>query len=366
MDAVRTPDDSTRRWLRIPFWTAQLLGWALFAVVDLVNREFAYRNPAEALALTLVAYALLVATSSALRPVIDRLSPDPRLNVAAIGKVVALSAIAAAVVTAGIGAVRHTLGWSIPQWSALEELVLPFIHYALALLAWGILYFWVRAERGRQHARDQALAAQMEALHAEIRELRLQLDPHFLFNALNGLAEEVPEHPDAALAMIGDLTRYLRHLLAGIRTPVVSMAAEAEGLSAYLRIQQARFGDRVRARLHLDPAAAERPIANLLLQPLVENAFEHGDRSTRLNVDIRIGLDGEALAVEIENTGRLAAGPGRAHHGIGLENVRRRLDLHYPGRHTFALQQKTGGAGTPGEGHVVAVLRLEGEPCCVS
>ncbi|WP_454915972.1 sensor histidine kinase [Xanthobacter sediminis] len=365
-DAVHRPDDAAPR-RRVPFLAVQLLGWGLFAVVDLVNRELSYRAPAEALTLTLLAYVLLVAVSATLRWTYDRLCPDARLDVATVGKVAVLSAAAAAVVTAGIGGVRHSQGWSIPAWSTLEEVVLPFIHYYLALLAWGILYFWVRTERGRQHARDQAVAAQMETLHAEIRALRLQLDPHFLFNALNGLAEEVPEHPDAALAMIRDLTQYLRHLLAGIRIPVVTMASEAEGLSAYLRIQEARFGDKVHARLHLDPAAAGRPIANLLLQPLVENAFEHGDRAARLDVDIRVGVDGDALTVEIENTGHLAAaGTGRAHHGIGLENVRRRLDLHYPGRHTFALQQARGSDGAPGGTHVVAVLRLEGEPCSVS
>ncbi|MFG1477937.1 histidine kinase [Xanthobacter sp. V4C-4] len=349
-----------------PFWRAQMVGWGLFALVDLVNRQLTYRDFVAAAGLTLVTYPLLLLCSGGLRLAYRRARTRGRMTARTIGLVAALSPLAAAVVVAVIALTRQTLGWSIPEWRPLEEVALPLAHYTLAFMAWGLLYFWIRAERERQGAQARAVAAQLDAQRAEIRELQMQLDPHFLFNALNGLAEEVPEHPEAALAMLRDLTQYLRHLLAGVRTPVVPLAAEAEGLAAYLRIQQARFGDRVRASVDLDPAAAGRPISNLLLQPLVENAVEHGDRSTRLDVAVRLTADGDALHVEIENTGRLAPGGDGAHHGIGLENVRRRLDLHYPGRHAFALRHVPGSAGPSEPPRVIAVLRLEGAPCSAS
>ncbi len=363
LSAAQTPPDIVPpRWHRsIPFWTAQLVGWGLFAVVDFFTRQLIYRDVLQAAVLTVIAYAVLLAVSFLLRRVFDR------VRVGAIG-IVLLGSVLAALATAGVlTTARALFGWQVAQWLPLEQLMLPFVYYSLAFLVWSILYFWVRAEREEQRAREQAAAAQMETLRAEIRELRLQLDPHFLFNALNGLAEEVPEHPDIALAMVRDLTQYLRHLLAGIRDPVVSMTAEADGLAAYLRIQEARFGGRVRTCITVDPDVAERPIANLLLQPLVENAFEHGDRSTRLDVDIHVAADGAALVIEIANTGRLAPKEkaGR-HHGIGLANVRRRLDVHYPARHTFALRQAAGREGGADAPRVVAALRLEGDPCSAS
>lgn len=360
--AAQTPSDAAPPgWHRTPFWSAQLVGWGLFAVMDFIIRGLIYRDLWQALVLTAVAYPLLLLVSGALRTLFDR------LRAGSIVVAVAASPIAALATVAMLALVREGLGWSVPEWLPLEQLLLPVVYYNLAFLAWGILYFWVRAEQEEQRARESAAAAQMEALRAEIRALRLQLDPHFLFNALNGIAEEVPEHPDAALAMVRDLTQYLRHLLAGIRAPVVSIAAEAEGLSAYLRIQEARFGGRVQARIAVDEAAAGRPIANLLLQPLVENAFEHGDRSRRLDVDIRVSTQGEALLIEIANTGGLARSEGEgAHHGIGLANVRRRLDVHYPARHTFALRQAGSREGAADAPRVVATLRLEGEPCSAS
>ncbi|MGH8430021.1 MAG: sensor histidine kinase, partial [Solimonas sp.] len=195
------------------------------------------------------------------------------------------------------------------------------------------------------------------ALRLELEELRLQLDPHFLFNALNGVAEEIHEHPAAALAMLRDLTAYLRHSLDGIKQTVFTVEAEVTALAAYLRVQQARFGERLQVTQQVDAAAASRRIASFLLQPLLENAVKHGRREGKLEIRIEIRADAESLQIEIENTGTLSRSVHRrgGRPGIGLENVRRRLDLHYPGRHRFTLGER--------DGKVIAMLLLEGEPC---
>src|SRR3954467_3069614 len=100
-----------------------------------------------------------------------------------------------------------------------------------------------------------AVRAEAEALRFELEELRLQLDPHFLFNALNGVAEEIPEHPAAALDMLRNLTAYLRHSLDGINHTVVTVGSEVAGLAAYLAVQKARFGERLQTSLDVAPEA---------------------------------------------------------------------------------------------------------------
>jgi LytS/YehU family sensor histidine kinase len=233
------------------------------------------------------------------------------------------------------------------------------LHAFIALLVWSLCYFWVHAELAEQAERRHAVRAEAEALRAELEELRLQLDPHFLFNALNGVAEEIPDHPSAALAMLRDLTAYLRHSLDGINHTVMPVEAEVAGLAAYLRVQQARFGERLKVVMHVEPEASSRRIASFLLQPLVENAVKHGRRDGGLVLGIDIRTQGDALRVEIENTGTLASSHSRRRRpGIGLENVRRRLVLHYPGRHSFALTEPVAGSGK-----VLASLVLEGQPC---
>src|SRR4029079_6507541 len=149
--------------------------------------------------------------------------------------------------------------WEMPYWGPLEAVVVPWIHYTLTLAGWSLCYFWIHAEMAEQAEHQAAVRPEAEALRLELEELRLQLDPHFLFNALNGVAEEIPEHPAARLALLRDLTTYLRNSLDvvrnlppyprnssdGIKQTIVTVDAEVEGLSAYLGVQRARFGERL-------------------------------------------------------------------------------------------------------------------------
>lgn len=355
-------------WRRLsPFARTQIVGWALFTLVDLVNRQLTYQDFTAALTMSALTYLLLAGLSTGLGRIYDRVFPGTVRAVRVITAVALLAAAASAFIVLVTVLVRQRFGWDMPDWGTLEEIALPFTHYTVALSGWSLLFFWLRTDRQRQAAQAAALtaeartlAAKAEALAAEVQQLRLQINPHFLFNVLNGIAEEVPEHPAAALAMVRDLTDYLRHVLAGIRTPVVPVEEEVAALTAYLRIQQARFGPRLRMQVAMDPAAAGRQIPNSLLQPLAENAVEHGDRSDVLELTVHVGLERDALRVTIANTGRLEpAHRLRAGHGLGLANLRRRLDVHYPARHSFSLREGE-------DGQVVATLLLEEEECSAS
>lgn len=366
MNGTQKSTKPAHPWLRLSaFLRLQVVGWAIFALVDLVNRQFAYLDLSVALALTAIVYPTMIALSLSLHRIYERYFAGSGLSLPAVLAMALLSCAGAAIAVAILATVRGAFGWDVPNWRPLEEVALPFIHYAICLFGWSLLYFWIRADRLRRAEHEAAITAQADALRAEIQQLRLQINPHFLFNALNGIAEEVPEHPATALDMLRDLTAYLRHVLAGIRTPVVTVEAEMEALAAYLRIQEARFGARLRAQATMAPGAAGRRIANSLLQPLAENAVEHGDRSDVLEVALRVELDGEALRVEVRNSGALTPPHHkRSSHGLGLANLRRRLEVHYPGRHRFDLEERP--AGPAGGAQVVASLLLEGEPCSAS
>ncbi len=358
---VKLPTRPLILWRRLPlFWQAQLLGWAVFGLVDLISQRLIFHDFSVATARTALMVVCLVAISTGLRSVYTSPWLANRLSLHAGAWMVLLSIAGGTVAASVVFAARELGGWVIPGRDSVDDFFLPLINCTFALAGWSLGYFWIHAKQAEQAEHRHAMRAEAEALRAELEELRLQLDPHFLFNALNGVAEEIPDHPAAALAMLRDLTAYLRHSLDGINQTVVTVEAELAGLSAYLRVQQARFGDRLRIALRAEPAARERRIASFLLQPLVENAVKHGRRDKGLAIAVDIRLSGEALDVMIENTGTLeaAAKARRRRPGIGLENVRRRLALHYPGRHRFTLQEKGGPEPT-----VVVTLALEGEPC---
>ena len=346
-------------WLGLPgFWRVQIVGWTVFTIIDLIdNRLLEYGFPV-ALYRTGVIVSCLMLITWAMGGFYASPRFDNRLSAPALAWLLLLSLAGGAAVAALLLAAREHLGWATPGRDAAEDFFLPMLHAFIALVIWSLCYFWVHAELAEQAERRHAARAEAEALRAELEELRLQLDPHFLFNALNGVAEEIPDHPDAALAMLRDLTAYLRHSLDGINHTVMPVETEVAGLAAYLRVQQARFGERLKVMMQVEPQAASRRIASFLLQPLVENAVKHGRRDHGLELRIDVRTQGDVLRVEIENTGTLAATHTRRRPGIGLENVRRRLALHYPRRHSFTLTEPV---AAPGK--VLATLILEGEPC---
>ena len=353
------------RWNGLPlFWQAQIAGWGLFAIANLMAQRVAFHSYGVAFARTGLILLCLVAISTAMRAVYVSRRFEARVSIAGLALIALLSLLGALVTATMIVVAHEALPWLVtPDHEGAREFLVPLVHYFFVLAGWSLAYFWLRAELAEQAQHRKAMRAQAEALRAELEQLRLQLDPHFLFNALNGIAEEIPEHPAAALEMLRNLTAYLRHSLDGIDHTVVTVSREIAGLMAYLGVQRARFGNRLHTRLDVMPEAAQRRIASFLLQPLVENAVKHGRRDHGLELRVGIRLSGDTLHVEIENTGTLDATrrpARRQRRGIGLENVRRRLALHYPDRHSFSLAESGGPAC---DQRVTATLELRGEPC---
>jgi LytS/YehU family sensor histidine kinase len=351
---VKAAENSVERAGQGAAWHMQPIGWVLFALVDTVARIPVYARLRDALLASLVLLPLVFLLAALLRAAYGRLGLPGRITLPAVPWIIGLS-LAAALVVSGAGhALRLGLDLPLAARSTTDATLIGFTYYVMVFVIWSLVCFWITAAQESQAERQRALLAEAQAMRTEIQRLRLQLDPHFLFNALNGIGEEIPENPDAALAMLRDLAVFLRRSLAGMERPIVSVGEEAEALGAWLRVQQARFGARLAVRLEISDDAASRSMPSLLLQPLVENAIEHGARDPVLAVTVAIHAMGDALEALVTNSGGLGGAPRRG-QGIGLDNVRRRLALHYPGRHLFTLEER--------EGHVVARLLLEGAPC---
>ncbi len=224
---------------------------------------------------------------------------------------------------------------------AAQELGHDVIAYAafLGLLA---AWQWV-AERRERELREARLERAL--VDAQLHSLRLQLQPHFLFNALNTISEAIHEDPRAADAMIGHLAELLRLSLRAAPTQEVVLADELAALARYTAIMRARFGDRLRVRLDV-PADTERALVpSLLLQPLVENVIRHAGGSRHaLEIDVRARLDGGALVLEVADNGP-GADPGEdvLSTGVGLTSSAERLRLLYRGEAELDARNREGG-----------------------
>jgi len=175
-------------------------------------------------------------------------------------------------------------------------------------------------------AERRVLETEVSAREAELRALRAQLNPHFLFNSLNSINALVGTDPEGARRMCEGLGDFLRRTLALGARDAVTLAEELGLVERYLGIEQVRFGDRLRVERDVHPEAAACRVPPLLLQPLVENAIKHGIQDCVDGGTIRIEASrvGDRLRVAVENPVEPGA-PDRRGEGVGLENVRRRL-----------------------------------------
>jgi signal transduction histidine kinase len=186
----------------------------------------------------------------------------------------------------------------------------------------------------RLRARDVHAARLGESLAAaRLEALKMQIQPHFLFNTLHTISELVHEDPDAAERMIVRLADLLRLTVDNAQTHEVTLAQEVEFLDAYLEIQRTRFQDRLQVEVSMAPGTEEARVPNLVLQPLVENAIRHGAASTggMGRIMVKSERRGGRLRMEVHDNG---PGPHPDPHpggrqGVGVRNTRERLAQMY-------------------------------------
>jgi two-component system LytT family sensor kinase len=164
---------------------------------------------------------------------------------------------------------------------------------------------------------------------AELRALQSQINPHFLFNALNTLYGTIPREATSARRTVVNLAEIFRYFLQSERT-FVPLAQEMQIVRAYLEVEQLRLGDRLKVEFQVDKAALDVPVPVLSVQPLVENAIKHGVAQSAVPgyVHVRIEYRGEELRIIVENSSHQDAAEGTG-AGVGLQNVRRRLEICY-------------------------------------
>lgn len=205
-------------------------------------------------------------------------------------------------------------------------------------ITWSCIYLTQVYSQQMRDNELRLLEAQALASDAQNRMLRYQINPHFLFNTLNALSSLVlQKRTERAEAMLLALSGFLRYSLARSPDEAVPLREEALAQEEYLRIEQARFGDRLKFIKRLDPDVDHVLVPSLILQPLIENAVKHAVAPTSEPVTIELiarRTEGRRIEIRVCDNGRggLAQAPSL---GVGLENVRRRLEVAYGERASF-------------------------------
>jgi LytS/YehU family sensor histidine kinase len=267
-----------------------------------------------------------------------------------------------------VTAPRPRRGGSLSPWREVARFrfLNQFLIY-LAVLAAGFAreYF----VRDQQRAREAVeLARQTAALQAQLSDarldaLRMQLNPHFLFNTLHAVSALVERDPGGVRRMIARLSELLRHTMDSSAPNEVALREELSILRRYIEIMEIRFQGRLSVTMQIDDATLDALVPNLVLQPIVENALEHGAARASADGRIEIGahLSGDRLVLTVRDNGPgVEAGAGA---GVGLANTRARLAQLYGDQASLSLSS-AGGGGARTEitlpFHTASDLRTEG------
>jgi hypothetical protein len=275
----------------------------------------------------------------------------------------AVNAVAVAVVTAlvvgvlagpsyGLGALLSRGEVGFREWLAAIQAPGPRTWYLWlsVIVEFGALYLSCIAAvvgllsfRTLMHERLTRLNAEAMAARNRLRALRAQLTPHFLFNALNGIASLNDTQPAAAQQLVIQLSDLLRRTLAASEREEHRLADELQYIETYLQIQQVRLPSRLRWRIRADPHCRVARVPSLILLPLVENAVVHGLRGGvhLVKIDIEVTCRLGYLTMIVTNTCHSSPTVQGAHQGVGLRNVRERLNVSYGTEASLVTQLMT-------------------------
>lgn len=214
------------------------------------------------------------------------------------------------------------------------------IYWALVSLAHALSYYIKYQERTVRAAELEKRLTQ-----ARLQALQMQLNPHFLFNTLHAISSLMHQNVDAADRMLARLSDLLRYALESTDSQEVPLRKELDFLTRYLEIEQTRFGERLRVRLQIEPAAMDANVPNLILQPLVENAIKHGiePHARPGTVELRARREDGMLRLEVEDNGDGLQTGKPSGFGVGLSNTRARLEQLYGEHHRLEMVNGPGG-----------------------
>jgi len=250
-----------------------------------------------------------------------------------------------------------------PYAPAPAEFTEAYVKNVLRSFQYAFIIYWliVAAATAYRYQRDSVArerdAAQLSIRNAELESeltraqlemLRTKLQPHFLFNALNTIAGLIRERRnEAATDVIAGLGGLLRHALSSLDRDEIPLREELDVLESYLDVERARFRDRLRVHVDVEPAALERAVPSLILQPLVENAIRHGLANAPDGGDVWISARtlGSQIELEVRDSGRgfaVASGSPDSSR-LGLQNTRARLERLYGASHSFDVGNGAGG-----------------------
>ena len=336
--------DQLRSNRNVFFWTLQAAGWGVYAVTQYFG-ALLYEKPVGYEAVLFVATAAGVALSMPMRYVYRKLWGRSLQAIALAILIISYLAALARAATINIASASVT----DYQFESPFQLFGGTTRSTILLLCWSALYFGVKYYESLQQQREAALKAAALAQEAQLKMLRYQLNPHFLFNTLNAISTLILDNQNrTANQAVTRLSEFLRYTLDQDPMKKVTLRQELEVLEMYLGTERLRFGERLRLEYAIEDESLEALLPSLLLQPLLENSLKYAISTREQGGCIRIESRrrGAMLELSVIDDGPGLRDPSSTpgeRRGVGLTNMRERLAVLYGTHHRFSIMNSLPG-----------------------
>ena len=313
------------------YWLSQFGGWLLFSIINIIVIASYEGITIQRLSLWLLLGLLGISFTHFLRSIIKKngwLNLSPK-------KIIMRVLVSSLIVGTIMFAITHGLNvaFNITDLSKFK-LVTPFVavfNLSSVVLVWCLIYFSVHYFENYQKAEIEALIWEAAVKDFELKTLKSQLNPHFMFNAMNSIRALIEENPEVAKNAITKLSNILRYSLKIERNETVPFEEEMKTVEDYLALETVRFEERLKFKINISPSSAKIEIPPMMIQTLVENGIKHGISKMQDGGEITIDskVVDSKLKIQIKNTGKILDDDIKNSTGFGLNNTRHRLNLLY-------------------------------------
>jgi hypothetical protein len=334
----------------IPFWYYHCTGWLLYSGAQLglyiAWRGFMWK-PLLSISIQLIVIFFLLL---GMRRYYQRIPFQTMSLIPLLSRVVIVSFLTTVI---------WLFFWAGIEYSIFTKKLLEYISVPVRVasrlslsfpifLGWSALYFGIKAWRDWLNERDQTEHATEAVQRAQLQMLRYQLNPHFLFNALNSVRALVDEDARSAKTMITELSEFLRYSLMSRNKPIVTLKDELDAIRLYLSIEQQRYEDKLQISYDIGPGSEDVPVPSFLIHPIVEYALRCGMQTSSMPIYLKIEsqIIENQLRIAVLHSGCNMPSNGNGISDSGIEQVKARLEELFPNKYRLYTFQNNGQAQT--------------------
>ena len=330
------------------YWISQVSGWSSFVGTNLFIIS-SYEEVTWQRILVWIFLGLLgIVFTHLLRRVIRK---NNWLNLSlkkTIPRVITSSIVVGLIIYIFVFAASYIAGTFEEDEFNVARIISGIVNISVLILLWNLIYFVVHYMENYKKKEIESLIWEAAVKDYELKTLKSQLNPHFMFNAMNSIRALIEEDPDSAKIAITKLSNILRYSLQMERMERVPLEDEIETVKNYLDLERIRFEDRLRYNLDIDRSTQKIEIPPMMIQTLIENGIKHGVAKRTEGGEIQLkstllsNSNGSKLRIEIRNSGRFSEEQLKNSHGFGVSNTKHRLNLLFGDDAHFTIKNENG------------------------